>query len=66
MDCQFLMGSFTYVYVSQIVFGALTTVRALLRYIISLSPQEQLQVYNELQQILTKKQLLNATLGNLV
>eukprot|EP01016_Furgasonia_blochmanni_P034153 TRINITY_DN3650_c0_g1_i1.p1 TRINITY_DN3650_c0_g1~~TRINITY_DN3650_c0_g1_i1.p1 ORF type:complete len:395 (+),score=77.09 TRINITY_DN3650_c0_g1_i1:399-1583(+) len=62
MDCQILMGTFSYLYVHQVIFGRMANISNLTRFIATLSSGDQLLLYRELEKILMSKKLLNATI----
>ncbi|GJJ06279.1 hypothetical protein Clacol_000470 [Clathrus columnatus] len=58
MDCQFLMGMFSYVYYSSVI-RENHTVESLFQAIVSsLTVQEQMQIYKELTEYLTERRLI--------
>ncbi|KZO95540.1 phosphatidate cytidylyltransferase [Calocera viscosa TUFC12733] len=62
MDCQFLMGMFTYVYYSTLIRVNHVTPGSILQIIVSsLGPQEQLELYRELTSYLHGRGLLGSS-----
>ncbi|KAH7108240.1 cytidylyltransferase family-domain-containing protein [Auriculariales sp. MPI-PUGE-AT-0066] len=60
MDCQFLMGMFSYVWYSSLVRTMHVTVGSVLQTVVSgLSPQEQVELFNDLKRYLETSGLLS-------
>ncbi|TPX32650.1 phosphatidate cytidylyltransferase [Synchytrium microbalum] len=58
MDCQFLMGLFSYMYYQSFISPSSITVGAALRMIATLKPHQQIRIYQELGAQLTARGLL--------
>lgn len=52
-DCQLLMGTFTYLYLHQVVMSPVHSLNALTTYILQLDTEDQIVIYNELRKRLS-------------